>query len=341
MQATALIDFSKVVGTISPFAWGTNLYQGLTTDITNDPSYQANVGGMLGGRGFIRIHREDMMTAEPGTGSAWLIWTPGDASAPVTWNYTHIRASLANAFWTKEDRGGDRVMLCFSAWPAIWNTPNKTLDQQYWPAYVQLLSDFVLFVNGPASAGNLSLGIRYFEVTNEMDQPYAAMKQTALLAQLVVAGSKAIKAADPTAKTGGPAWARADITQNVVDFVQASTPSGVIDFVSYHAYATGSTSTANSSIYGTAASPFLTTGVKQVLQSYAPRNGSDILLFHDENNISWDPPDTRMGNQVGAVFDALFATSAVSAGATAAARWNEADGAYKWTTLPSMLTECV
>jgi hypothetical protein len=53
-------------------------------------------------------------------------------------------------------------------------------------------------------------------------------------------------------------------------------------------------------------------------------------LFHDESNISWDPPDARMTNVVGAIFDALFIAGALGNGGTSVARWNEADDWWVW-----------
>jgi hypothetical protein len=53
---------------------------------------------------------------------------------------------------------------------------------------------------------------------------------------------------------------------------------------------------------------------------------NDTPIFHDESNISWDPPDVRMTNVVGAIYDALFISGALTNGGTSVARWNEADG---------------
>jgi len=52
------------------------------------------------------------------------------------------------------------------------------------------------------------------------------------------------------------------------------------------------------------------------------------LLLHDEINISWAPPDSRMDDSVGAVFDTLAVIDALQAGADSILRWNEADGWY-------------
>lgn len=52
------------------------------------------------------------------------------------------------------------------------------------------------------------------------------------------------------------------------------------------------------------------------------------LMLHDEINISWAPPDSRMDDSVGAVFDALSVTSAIASGCDSILRWNEADGWY-------------
>ena len=126
-------------------------------------------------------------------------------------------------------------------------------------------------------------------------------------------------------RVGGPAWARPDLTDAVEGFLAVAGPS--LDFVSYHAYCNGDKTAPLGSVFACAGDPFVTRWMTNNLPRFAAGgNASALLAFHDEMNISWDPPDVRMTNGVGAAFDALWALSSVLAGAAGVSRWNEADG---------------
>jgi hypothetical protein len=170
------------------------------------------------------------------------------------------------------------------------------------------------------------------ELTNEWDVPYATemgVDGTLQLAAIVTATARAIRGnltgSGVSVGCVGPAWNRPDIMDNVVPFINAT--AGQLDAYSYHAYCTGSTGTANSSIWACAAGPYEEGEMWPAIKAVWPP-GSLPLLFRDEQNISWDPPDSRQWTGVGAVFDALALTQGLLVGATSVARWNLMDGWY-------------
>ncbi|MEO7725301.1 MAG: hypothetical protein ABIU29_11560 [Chthoniobacterales bacterium] len=139
--------------------------------------------------------------------------------------------------------------------------------------------------------------------------------------------AQSMKAADPTITVGGPAFARGDVVAQVDGFF--STAAATVDFVSYHSYFAGTTcgfNPTNQQIFDNAGGlGGLTTLLKNEFTRYSSRIPE---FFHDEFNISYCPPDVRMNNEIGAIYDALALLSVANSGATGALAWNEADGWY-------------
>jgi len=156
---------------------------------------------------------------------------------------------------------------------------------------------------------------------DERDDVYKG-KGTAL-ANLVLEAARAMKKVDPTILVGGPAlihpW------QEVVnDFLV--TASGELDFISYHTYATGDS---NAPLQGMFDGALGLGGIATYMNGeIAKHTKRKLELFHNEFNISYAPPDQRMNNMDGAIFDALALIGFAESPITGSAAWNEADGWY-------------
>lgn len=343
---TVFVDFSRLTGvTVPTFAFGVNSYQGFTETLPNRSAYNSHVAAMLGAtsppsspvpsRGFVRLHREDMMMNDAlKDGSSWLSNT---TSSTPFWNTTRVDLVVLNSFWIGAGPSVP-VLLCFSGFPSSWANASaeKTMSTNYAGAWGDLVADLVIHLR-TVLPHDTAL---YVELTNEWDSWTGGGFDASALGALVVSSAAKVRAAWPGVKVGGPAWARPDITDHVAAFLAVAGAS--VDFLSYHAYCTGSTGTPNTTVWGCAGDPFVTRWMLANVPSLLPPGTTRVpLLFHDEMNISWDPPDSRMANGVGAVFDAVFATASVAAGASGVARWNEADGWYgalnndpAWTPRP-------
>jgi hypothetical protein len=349
-QATTsvFVDFSRPTGVSVPTnAFGVNSYQGFSETLPNRSAYNAHVSAMLGAtssppsspvvpsRGFVRLHREDMMMNDASKdGSSWLSNT---TSQTPFWNTTRVDLAVLNSFWIGMGPSAP-VLLCFSGFPSSWanTSATKTMSTHYADAWGDLVADLVTHLRTVLPSDTAL----YVELTNEWDSWTGGGFDASTLGSLVVSSAAKVRAAWPGIKVGGPAWARPDITDHVAAFLAVAGAS--VDFLSYHAYCTGSMGTANTTVWGCAGDPFVTRWMVANVPSLLPPGTTTVpLLFHDEMNISWDPPDSRMTNGVGAVFDAIFATASVAAGASGVARWNEADGWYgalnndpAWTPRP-------
>jgi xylan 1,4-beta-xylosidase len=138
---------------------------------------------------------------------------------------------------------------------------------------------------------------------------------------------RAMKRADPAIKVGGPAVANSYAFDFHRRFIESAKQQ--LDFYSYHLYVSGSVGESDAGIMakGTAAAG-PTREIVQRLRAASPARPIEAIL--DEFNISWTwkVRDPRMTGSKGAVFDALTAVSAITAGADAAAAWNDRDGTY-------------
>jgi hypothetical protein len=69
----------------------------------------------------------------------------------------------------------------------------------------------------------------------------------------------------------------------------------------------------------------ITTSIRTEFARYSTRT---VEYFHDEYNISWNPPDPHQTSHVSMIFDAVFTITALKSGATGTMAWNECDGWY-------------
>ncbi|MFC4778046.1 hypothetical protein ACFO9Q_14690 [Paenibacillus sp. GCM10023252] len=243
---------------------------------------------------------------------------PGSSS--YAWDFTKIDPIFSNTFTHAPVR-----MVNFANWPSYMDDGTGKLKTTMYDAYAAFCASLVNYLNNVKH-----YNIQYWEVFNELENgpsgPYSSnMGELAVIYNKV---ADALKATDSSIKVGGPAFARADITAQVDAFLAGS--HAKLDFVSYHSYASGNTACGatplnNQQLFDAADIGWVTNSVKTEIAKYTSRN---IETFHDEYNISWCPPDGRMNNEIGMVFDSLALISMAKAGVTGSMAWNEADGYY-------------
>ena len=318
------VDWSHVLASASPAAYGLNAFQGFDPAVTGSPAYQRTLRLMA--PGLLRLHNGGSMS-DSATTAGWI------DTRHQNWDRAKIKAALAGF------PPGAALLVNIPGWPD-WMDRNKDgfLDADQTEAYARLCADLVRVVGRDCGRGGL-----YWEVTNEQDGRYFVDRHTAggwgalkdpaqpdrveELAGIYVRCAAAMKAADPSIHVGGPALARADLTPFVRRFVRAA--GAHLDFFSFHAYASGSASDTDAIVFDRAQGfGGVTQSVAEAVQAEA--GGRAIPLFLDEYNISWtwETRDPRMTDIKGAVFDALAATAALAHGAAATLAWNECDGIY-------------
>jgi xylan 1,4-beta-xylosidase len=324
-SVTATVDWSRTTGkNVSGRHFGLNLFQGFDPTIaghSGSAAYNAHLARMK--PGMVRYHRWDMIQDSVRNSSGWA--TGLTSAQTIGWDADKINKAMSGA-----NTWGATVMVNIPGWPDAWKTRGTSLlDPSHYSDFANWCASLVRIINV-----NQGRAVKYWEVTNEQDDNYGS--NAGQLGLIVALAASAMKAVDSTIQVGGPAFARPDRTSDVDAFF--STSASDLDFVSYHTYASGSTSDSNQSIFNTAAGwGSITSSMKAEFAKYSSRR---IEYFHDEYNISWNPPDVRMYNEIGMVADALSMISIANAGADGAMAWNEADGWYgkvdaSWNSRPS------
>ncbi|MFC4779443.1 hypothetical protein ACFO9Q_21825 [Paenibacillus sp. GCM10023252] len=305
-SVTATVNWGASQGSTTSYSYGLNLFKAQEGTAASDTNYKANVSYMK--PGIVRYHRGDQM-GDSSTGEGWV---QNPTTSAYAWNATKINTILTNTFSNNPVR-----MINIANWPAYMDDGTGKLKTNMYDAYAAFCADLVQIVNL-----NQGHNVLYWEVTNEKDDIYA--NNMAELATIYKKAYDAMRAKSSTIKIGGPAFARPDLTARVDTFV--ANAHAKLDFISYHTYNSGSTSDTNASIWASAQGlGATTTAIKSIISTYTTRQ---IETFHDEFNISWNPPDGRMNNEKGMIFDALAMMSITKAGATGSMAWNESDGWY-------------
>lgn len=297
------VDWASSIGDITPMHWGIADYAITNPDQYSVPgfnSYMARANPAL-----IRIHHAGL--AERWTDAATRRW---DA------------AKIAAAFAAVEPGYGDaKIMLNIPSWPE-WLHDGATLPPEKEDAFAALVADLVRVMRD-----EVGVEVEYWEPLNEKDNNYEKEGRLDDLWRLYNKCAVAIKGVDPQAKVGGlaftwskPAWVNA--------FVEQCGPH--IDFVTWHNYATGQLDEANTAIFDKVDRNLVPNAhnVLSALRQKLPNKRVETFL--DEYNISWtwQTRDPRMGNNVGAVFQALVVKKLAEAGVTGLTVWHALDNIY-------------
>ncbi len=316
--ATVRIDWSQKTGRVADRQYSLNIFNGYDTKVANDPKYVEGVAYMASP--ILRYHNMSGMLADPSKNRFG--WIDEDAK---TWDAERITAALDPLEGLSRER-----LITIGKWPK-WMDLDKDgmLDQGQYEAFAQLCADLVRLLNVEQKRG-----IQYFEISNERDMVYwlRQMKkgqplQIDELAKIHNLCAQAMKAVDPGIKIGGPAACRGDLVQPLKQFAILTLEN--LDFLSYHAYASGDASETDVNIYNRAGSlgKNLAT-IRRMLDAISPDRAIELHL--NEYNICYTHRvrDTRMSTHKGAVFDALVFAQLVQNGADVGNAWNECDNVY-------------
>ena len=307
--------------------FGTNGYSALDLNQGENDTYIQSMKTM--NPGSVRMHYGGMLEDSSTDSRGWIKESDKD------WDYAKL-TRFGNMVKKWRSAGfNPEIEISIPNFPTWMRDDNSRLKKDQYQAYANLCSKLVTELNT-----NQKLGLKYFEVTNELDNQYYVElveknqpDQLQELAKIYITSVKAMKQADPNIKTGGPAFARPDLEDGVKKFIDLtineSSPK-VLDYLSYHTYYSGSADDAidpilvSSEEYPT----YLNEYIKGYLSSAYPTKPVDLRL--NEFNISWtwETYDDRMGNHKGAVFDALSYMAQVKSGYMVTNSWNDADGIY-------------
>jgi len=333
------VDWGSKLSETTPFSFGLNGFMAFDPAIAGHPQYQRNLDYM--NVGFLRYHAAEAMNDYRDHHRGWLDKTNR------TWAKDRIRAALAAM-----PGDGPVKLIDIYGWPSWMKTYDvrdakgavvaTLLDPSEFDNFAAFCAELVRFVNVESG-----FGVKYWEITNERDDIYYVKLRNAglpdkldELIEMYNRAAKAMKAVDPGIKTGGLAFARGDLYDQVERFVSGTvneTAPTTLDFLSYHFYANGDLTESDEYVYerihdtkdpnrGTLAKH--TKDIREIVDRLSPDRRIPIYL--NEFNISWTwtNNDPRMQNHKGAVFDALSMIYAHLNGADGTNAWNEMDGVY-------------
>ena len=309
------VAWSRPIATAGTWAYGLNLFRGYDAAIAGDPRYHDALRSM--GPGLMRWWSAEMDGTKP---AAWL------DHGTKAWKRDVVAATVR-----AHPIGIGDVMITIGHFPPWMDADHDGLiDETAVPAWATLCADLVRIVNVECKAG-----VRWWEVTNERDDDFhnkhvkqGLPSRMDLLVRAYREAAIAMKAVDPSIRTGGPAAIRPDLLGGLRLFVRGAKDQ--LDFYSYHAYASGDAADADSRVFGPRISAIreaITSNAAMLREEIPDRQVPHLL---DEYNISWtwQTRDPRMTGHKGAVFDALVMAMAATAGAAGTTAWNEMDGIY-------------
>ncbi|MBD0254853.1 MAG: hypothetical protein ICV83_03965, partial [Cytophagales bacterium] len=304
-HATATIHFDQPTGPVIPQgAFGLNLFQGFDPGQSGTPgnaAYKAAMAFM--NPGMVRYHSWEML-GQSTNRNGWL-------TADNRWDAAKIKNALDGA------PAYPLVLMNIPGWPSAWQDAEGKLLPARYTDYANWCTDLLRIINVDQGRG-----IKYWEITNERDDLYKENSDE--LGRIFTQVAAAMKAVDPTIKTGGAAFARPDLTAQVNAFFSTAAPS--LDFVSYHSYANGTPNSPTQQVYDRAVAGGVISA--DMRREFTKHSSREIEFFHNEFNISWNPPDPHQSTHVSMLFDAILTLTAVKSGATGTMAWNECDGWY-------------
>ena len=297
--------------------YGLNLYKILEPNWAQDLNYRTNLTAMK--LGMVRVHRGDQMADSSTNAAGWVI---DSDKATYRWDKPKIATALEHL-----KSFGTQRMINITNFPAFLKKPGtQQLEPSKYREYANFCAELVKIVNG-----DLKLDVVYWEITNELDDGktdgtdkyHGNMLEVGKMFNTV---SGAIKTLDPNLKVGGPALAQVGADNSRDERAFLGQTKDTLDFFSYHTYVTGDRNLPLQKLYDSASGMgWATQSIQSQIKAVTSRT---IETFHDEYNISWAPPDSRMTNEVGAVFDALALKALANSGVTGGMAWNESDGWY-------------
>ncbi|MBA3936378.1 MAG: hypothetical protein H0X38_02865 [Planctomycetes bacterium] len=302
------IAWDKPIGETTQRSFGLNVAHPFDVAVMTNPRYRASMAKMA--PGYIRLLE----------------------NSSSLWDMPNQRLDHAKIAKLCQSWKGlaPNIMLNISGWPAFMDADQDgRLDEARIGDYAASCADLVNIVNIEGKTG-----VQWWETSNERDGAYWIDAKGAHrpqdLARIHAACATAMRAVDPTIKVGGPAATRPDLRGELAAFATAAGDS--LDFLSYHAYASGNAADSDLRI-------FERTGEiaqqsqdleRRIAQITAKAGRTPLPGFLDEYNISWtwETKDVRMSNQFSAVFDAMMITDLAQRDIHGSAAWNDCDGIY-------------
>ncbi|MBW3621825.1 MAG: hypothetical protein KY468_00265 [Armatimonadetes bacterium] len=306
---TVTVDGSKPQQQATGAHYSLNLYKGPDPKFPFDPRYRSNLSYMRAP--LLRIHNGAMCENAETNPFGWV------NEKDRTWDEAKVRSVLSGL--SRLDYPHE-LLLNIPTWPGWMKSENGLLHPSEHENFARFCARLVTLVN-KETPGRF---VRYWEPINEKDLQYSRAGKMDELTQLWKKCATAMRKADRRVKVGGLAFQQPNLTANVRAFINGAAKE--MDFLSMHAYVSGSKDDPTAAIFDRTDS--IAAYQRDAVEYLAKRTRRKVPVFLDEYNISWNPPDPRMNNHIGTVFDALIITKSIEAGSGGTMAWNEMDGWY-------------
>ena len=251
---------------------------------------------------FVRLHNGGLSSA----------WTD---HAAKTWDAAKIKA-VYDAPYLR----GKTILQNIPTWAPWMKTSDGLLSPSEYDAYAAFCADLVRIVNVQQHRH-----VKYWEPFNEEDISYFKAGRFDDLCLLYNKVAAAMKAVDPTIKVGGLAFTWADETK-INLFLKNCGPN--TDFLSWHQYAGDGHDSTDKIMAGIAGNDAKLASLHALVSKYFPNRR--VPLVWDEYSLAWtyQSPETRQWNNIGAVWMASSLKHMADAGVGMANQWNLKDGFY-------------
>ncbi len=218
--------------------------------------------------------------------------------------------------------GNAKVMMNISTWPKWMCVPGSSrLAEEHLDDFAAMCVDLLKTMRDPVGRR-----IDYWEILNERDEIYDKANRLDDLWPIYNRVVAAMRAEDPKAKFGGPAftWANPKWVEsfllNCIEYT---------DFVSYHNYGVGNATDSNEMLMSRLDSvEEHARYMRRTVDEAAPDRHVEVFLTEYNVKWTWEPMERRHANSVGAVFQAGVVARAALAGIDGAAVWHVKGNAY-------------
>jgi xylan 1,4-beta-xylosidase len=305
-QVNPLVDWNTSIGKLTADHWGLNSQKGEGFAAPNkekeDFYRQVNPG-------VIRIMQHITST-----------WVKGSS-----WDTLRIKTELDNAHHLYRHCG--RIMLCLYSPPPFINSGKLPLANE---AQEDSLAAF--FGQLPSVIKATGHYIDLYEFFNEKEPEYGALGGNSGILSGDGASlpaywrtlnkiARALKAADPTVKVGGPATAYPyeNVNEGFIDNCADN-----MDFYSFHLYLKGGGGTVAGEDLFNGFYASRTDGVKKLTDYVKSKGKTHLELYQDEWQVSWSwtPTEPLHGNHIGASWIACYIKYCAVAGITNMNIWD-------------------
>lgn len=300
IETSVFIDWSRSLGAIAPEHWAVNDYSVIKDELAGQPEFNAYVDEL--DPAAVRVHWAEMTEH----------WTDPQTRA---WDAAAMKANLDAAVGL---HGAD-LMFNITWWPK-WLHDGNVLPAEKEEEFIRLCGEL------PKVMREIGHPVAMIEVINEREGHYEKAGELPRLWSLYARCVEAIRASDPDVLVGGPAltWPKPAWVKSFIEHEGLA----YSDFFTWHNYASGKATDSNEHVF--AAADRLGRHAADTMQALADAGYPDMPGYLTEYNVSWawTTRDTRMGNNVGAVFQALVIKNLAEAGASGAFVWHVQDNIY-------------